>query len=334
MEIKATALSHFKELQAALKKIDGAEAYLNVATFVVEVRLGSRVYKLLPMFLLIQGGRAMFTTRPSPNDLMFAGWRPYFNRPIPEIGKKKSFKAFLQKHELRHPASSNDAPRQFDFLVKRDISSFGMDIRGPFRAGTEVTLDTNVGEFYEQFVPGEILKIWFHNADPVCLEIRPMPTVTGDGSSTIRELAAARIPSRRRTLDFSVAWSVVEQVVAYRGRTLETVLEKGERQMIDYSYSSPFMGSDDNIDVLTPLKEKGAEPLPMLGQSIWSNLPESWHTTAVYAVDAIRDADGRLYFLEVNFNPLVHPAVYPAMISVLPAFPDFHELRFVPVVGE
>jgi hypothetical protein len=83
-----------------------------------------------------------------------------------------------------------------DVIVKRSASSFGAQIRGPFRSSLGQPLIAPAGEYFERFIPGTIAKIWYWDAAPVCMETERMPSVRGDGVSTIRELAARRLRDR------------------------------------------------------------------------------------------------------------------------------------------
>jgi hypothetical protein len=328
METKRNLLNHFKQLQHALSKVEGAEAFLNVTSFVAEVRFGNRVHQLLPMFVENFDQRTVYTPRFSPGAIRFAGWRPYASRPVPEIGKKLQFKTFLKTHGLRHPAYEASLSHGIDcFLIKRDISSFGADIRGPFRSTAGIEIDAGKGDYCEQFVLGEIAKIWFHNTEPVCMELKPMPAVIGDGASTIRNLATSQIFRKK----IPVNWSPVEQLVALNGYNLDSVLPEGDQQIIDYRYTSPFLKPKDTREVFRLTEEKGCDDLRKLGGAVWECLPEVWRTTALYSIDAIRDHEGQLWFLEANFTPFLHPAVYLAMLAGLQSSENFRELRFAPL---
>ena len=331
METKRDLLNHFKLLQKGLTKADHAEAFLNVTTFTVEVRMGNRVYRLHPLFNTTVDGKNVYTPQFGPHVTRFGGWRPYFNRPVPDAGRKLLFKELLSKHGLPTPEYATEAPSALnEVLIKRDISSFGRELRGPFRSAKSVGLKGAEGEFYERFIPGEIVKIWFYRAKPVCLEIKPMPTVTGDGRSTIRQLAE----KLRFRADNPSHWQLVEEVLAYFGRKLDDRLPDGERQLIDYRYTSAFITPQETRDMRLPAEgEKGLEVLPSVGEVIWNSLADVWRADAMYSVDAIRDPQGKLWFLEANFSPFIHPYLYPAMVRGLGRSTTFQELRFVPATA-
>lgn len=331
MEFKRNLLNHFKRLQRGLTKADHTEAFLNVATFIVEVRIANRVYRLYPLFLSNVDDKKVYTPQFGPHVLRFGGWRPYFNRPVPDAGRKLLFKKLLAKHGLPTPDFATALPCDLkDVLVKRDISSFGQELRGPFKSTKSLNLDPAEGEFCERFILGEIVKIWFYRAKPKCMEIKPMPTVVGDGRSTIRELAEKRRSRAGNPAD----WQFVEGFLAYFGRKLEDRLSDGERQIIDYRYMTAFAKRKETRDVRLPAEdEKGADILPAVGDVIWNSLTEVWRDDAMYSVDAIRDSNGKFWFLEANFSPFIHPHLYPPMIRGLGKSTTFKELRFVPATA-
>ena len=105
MESKRVMLNHFKRLQQAVINAHG-EAFLNLITFMVEIRLENRVYQLYPLFVTPHEGNYVYSAQLTQESLRFIGWRPYFNREVPEIGKKLSFKKLLQKEKITVPKTS------------------------------------------------------------------------------------------------------------------------------------------------------------------------------------------------------------------------------------
>ena len=318
MEIKSDLLHHFKQLQESLTGVERATASVDVATFIAEVRIDARVYKLYPMFLTTIEGRTTYAVQFSAAAWRFGGWRPYPGRVTPDVGRKLLFKKLLARHQLPTPEYSVDSRCALrDVLVKLDISSFGSDLRGPFKSARSIKLNVDKGEFVEQFISGEILKIWFYRVEPICMEIKPMPVVIGDGRSTIRDLAE----KRRFRADNAAHWKCVEEVLAYFDRRLDERLPLGERQLIDYRYTTAFVSPQETRDVhlaTDPTQRK--DILFAVGDVIGRSLPDEWRGDALYSVDAIRDTRGKLWFLEANFNPFIHPFLYPTMIRGLGYF--------------
>lgn len=327
MEIKKDALNHFKALHNAVESLDG-EAFLSVRTFVVEVRWGNRVYRLFPQFAALHDGRRVYTPQISKAAYCFAGWKPVLMRRPPELGKKLVFKRMVASQGFTTPRFSTSGSDDVGaFIVKRDISSFGADIEGPFRNAPGRLPDSVQGEYFEEFIEGRIVKIWYWKSRPVCLEIKDMPSVTGDGRSTIEELATKRFRRRKGTWEREP----VKQVLTYYGRTLESVLGVGERQIIDFRYASVFHDPREVEEIALPSTETCFEPLERLGGLLFDALSESEPKSVCYTVDAILGNDDKLWFLEANFNPFVHPRVYKPMLKSLQKSEVFKELRFAPV---
>lgn len=326
MEAKRQLLNHFTKLQQGLAQVR-ADAFLNLQTFLVEVRVQNKVYRLFPQFVARMNGKKVYTWRFSADVIRFSGWRPYFERAVPEIGQKLKFKALLTQYGFATPLFATSAETDLaDVIVKKNVSSFGTEIHGPFKSPRERPLDVGAGEYYEKFVLGDIVKIWFWNTQPVCLERRPMPCVVGNGRHTISKLAQKKIARRKKM----PKWDKVTQLLSFYGKDLETVLAPKARQIVDFRYASVFSGPRvvTEVDLLADLA--GHTELPKLGQTIWNALPPDTREHVVYSVDAIIDPEGKLWFLEVNLNPFVHPNVYPLMIASLPTLNDFKELRAAP----
>jgi hypothetical protein len=325
METKRIVLNHFRCLQRALGELDGADAFLNVKTFQVEVRFGDRAHQLIPSFSAKIDGRELYTPKLLPEVRMFAGWRPYGtnDRPILELSKKLTFKKFLKENKFNYPATGAAFPCELDaFLIKRDVSSFSENIRGPFRSGSDVKPESATGEFFEQFIAGRIVKAWFYNATPVCFEIKPMPSITGDGESTARELVIKKMANMWDVhgRPVPIDWASIADMLAFNNYTFDSVLVKGESRPIDYRYSSWCSVPIEVVEVILPVlpaeeRYLDVEPLSKLGLAIWDEFPPIWRSAAIYAVDAICDSTGQFWFLEANFHPFVHPAVYPLMIA-------------------
>jgi hypothetical protein len=50
---------------------------------------------------------------------------------------------------------------------------------------------------------------------------------------------------------------------------------------------------------------------------LWRSIPEPLRPASLYTVDAIADAEERIWLLEMNCNPAVHPDAYPVMFEGL-----------------
>jgi len=325
MELKRDALNHFKWLQDAVAK-SGGEALLNIKNFVVEVRLPQQMHHLIPQFVTMLNGAKVYASKLNRDSIRFAGWKSYICHPTPEIGQKLKFKQWLLTQGLPTPEyTTAREPGLTDVILKKNISSFGAHIAGPYRQAPDRPLDSENGEFYERYTPGQIVKAWYWASQPVCLELKDMPAVIGDGNSTIRKLATRRAFILKK----NVKLETVEELLRYLGgNTLDTVLKQDEKQVIDFRYASVFSRPGDVREIDLPSDNPAFASLQPLGQSIYGALPAESRDQTIYSVDAILGHDGTLWFLEVNFNPFIHPKIYPAMLAGL------NQLQAVPAPAQ
>lgn len=196
---KHDLLNHFKAIRPLLERA-GAKGQVDALTLQLRVRLGEQAYELYPQFIKFDEGRKQYTPYLGAEVTRFIGWRPYASKRWPLSDEKLKFKAFAAKKGLATPQYSADPQAKLaDVIVKRNVSSFAMDIKGPFRSSAECRIDAAAGGFYEPLRRGaqrEDLLYW--DARPVCLEIEKGPTVAGDGRSTVRELVQAALEPGKR----------------------------------------------------------------------------------------------------------------------------------------
>jgi len=325
MYIKTRLFHHLKWLNKAVAKVQG-EAFMNSASLMVEIRVGNRVYNLYPMFTATLEGKKVYTHQFTDDAISFVGWKPYYNRTTPEIGKKLAFKLFVQQHGLRTPAYSTENHAALkNAIVKKDISSFGDQIKGPFADTAKHRLDAENGEFFETFTPGNIIKVWYWNEKPIVMESQPMPLITGDGRSTVKELINAYHVSLKS--EGKINWQLVEEVLAFQNIGLGDILSEKKQCLVDFRYISAF-SVDGNVSSI--LLEEAADfhaPLFKLGDCIRDDLLKLEQQDTVYSVDAIQDKKGNFWFLEVNFNPAIHPCLYAEMVKSLTSGSIYKELR-------
>ncbi len=315
MEIRKELLNHFKKVQEGLRQVNG-EAFLSMETFIVEVRLGDRLYKLYPHFVVPTNGATAYTPTFFLHVIRFAGWRAHFYVTPFSFARKLKFKELLLQHKFTTPDYSTaiDSPLR-DVIVKKDISSFGTKIKGPFRSASDCMINVQEGEFYEKFIPGQIIKIWFWNHRPVCLEIKDMPIVVGDGHSTISDLIEKK-PTRSGN---KPNLKIVAETLAFYRKDLTTVLQKGQPQIINFRYTADFglFEETEEINLSTTKDPRFNDELWQLGKILWDVLYREGYNNVAFTVDAMLDANNKLWFLEANPNPFIHPAIYPAMIKGL-----------------
>ncbi|HZR68375.1 MAG TPA: hypothetical protein VFB01_04885 [Burkholderiales bacterium] len=310
---KQNLLNHFKYVQTALERF-GAEASVNARDFVLEVRAAGKRYSLCPQFLELRDGARQYTPRFQPDVHAFAGWYPYFNRRWELSDEKLKFKAYAAANGLATPEHSTDPSADMaDVVVKKNVSSFSEGVDGPFRHARIRPLEP--GEYYERFVRGRSAKIYYVEDRPVCLELESPATVIGDGRRTIRQLLATRCRIKQQPIELKKQ----ARYVRFLGRSLDDVLEAGAGQEVDFRYGSIFNLTADmeTVDLAKNMIQDLAAQLAAIGERLWTGIPAELRRTAVYTVDAVLDADGKLWLVEMNSNPYLHPWLYPAMFDAL-----------------
>lgn len=309
-----------KWLRLAVKAL-GAELLVSGDAMHAFVRRGEQFYVLLPKFLAVVDGASQYVSSWTDGVTHFGGWLPYGIRRWPFSTDKLVFKRFAQAAGLPVPAFSVAPDAQLrDVLVKRAGSSFGEQVRGPFREAAQCPLDVAQGDYYERFVEGLHLKTWFWNGVPVGAELDYAPSVRGDGISSLRQQVVRRatLLQGKSNEQLSALLARSEVLLKFHGRDLQVKLDQGERQTIEFRYGSDFLHPGDRRvvqlgqDVDVPWDELAAA-----GQKLLLGIPEAERQQVLFAVDAVIDTEGKLWLLEINSNPTVHPLAYPAMVASL-----------------
>jgi hypothetical protein len=317
---KNDLLSHFILLAEATQAV-GHEAILSFSTFKAFVRGGEQDTILYPRFLEVIDGKKGYTETPTHRARRFIGWLPYRAKRWSLASDKLAFKRHAVENGLLTPDYSTSADADLrDVLVKSAVSSFGAKIKGPFRRTGDVRLDTGAGEYFERFIQGKIVKIWFWNAMPVCMEVDQPPVVVGDGKSTIADLVKQRLVERGKLSEgATTSMQNVEQVLAFHGRSLSDVLAVGEQQVVEIRYGSALHKASYRqvVDLRSGTPSNVQTDLGRIGTVAWQGIPEDLRAGTAYTVDAILDAEGRVWVLEMNSNPFIHPYVYQPMASTL-----------------
>ncbi len=329
-------LDHVKWLRHAVMAA-GAEFIVAGDSLQALLRRGSHHWLLHPQFLMTVGGVGQYTPQLHEQSETFAGWLPYRTKRWPISTDKLAFKRFATAAGLPVPEHFMAAADSLgDVIVKRASSSFGRHLHGPFRSARERPLDLSQSEYYERFVRGDMLKIWFWNDTPVCAEQIKMPFVTGDGASTLRELITLRAKHRRRYTkeEFDEQLASCSSVLRYFGADLETVLPKGTTQLIEFRYSSYLRPPGDRVtlDFATQPEPSWMPIIRTAGRKLVAGIPEGIRAKTQFTVDAILDDAGQVWFLEMNSNPMTHPLAYPLIVqsmlaSEVSATPAVQELR-------
>lgn len=317
MSYSTNWITHFRAISACMPKI-GGRAACNLETGVLEIRARGRRVELLPQFgFSRENGGIGYQRTLVETSAFFVGWRPYGNRVWPLSLDKRTFKAYCRANGVAVPRQWNRLEDvEADVLIKRGVSSFSEGIEGPYtpealRASGRALAD---GEFFEEFIPGDIVKVWYWNAAPVCLEAIAMPTVTGGGMHTLRQLI-----NRVKLPHSGGNWPAWQATAEYQGFSLDDVVPPGQRVLVEFRYASdlhPVSPAFPNLNVLgrfagTPVMDR----LRGSGEVFWRGIPEPVRQDAVFTVDGILDRSGTIRFVEINSNPAVHPDVYSPMLE-------------------
>lgn len=292
----------------------GADASLDPLTFELTLRRGGRTVVLYPRFVRQHEGRTMYQ-RPFAGDGDFIGWMPY---PVKSWGlstDKMLFKDYALANGLRVTACWTEGPELVpDYIVKPAISSFGVGIRGPFGplAPPMGGLVLEPGEFCEQFIRGRSAKAWFWNGEPAALEVLMPPQILGDGRRTLREIAT----QPRGNFDLVMDLDACVQILAWQGYHLDSVVPEGVEVMLDFRYLTPHdRVTLKNRDVWGAVSTEIATQFCYAGPLLYRGIDESLRRNSVFTLDAVIDADDRVWLLEMNSHPMIHPNVYPLMLA-------------------
>lgn len=272
----------------------------------------------------------------------FAGWKP-MPVDVKGLNDKLELKQRLSMLNCLVPdyRESNNKPLT-NVIVKQRISAFSQHIKGPFQSSQDYTLDTGQGEYFEQFVPGNIVKIWYVNNKPSCIDVAKMPTVEGDDSRRLRELLTGLINERENVgpeqerlktvllsddpTGFDHAYKKallykadIQQLLAFQGYDLNSVLASNQTALAEFRYIHSFP-RDNAVHWLGRCEQDFSAleaQLNHIGQSVYTLLLEESCPLLIYTVDAILDRKSQLWVLEANANPMMHPFAYEDLLYYL-----------------
>lgn len=306
-------LSHCRAIGECAAAFD-LRTSLDLETYRLDVRGHHRYYEFLPRFFVRDDNGRRFARLPEQGTRGFVGWLPYAERQWPIGAFKLAFKDYCREAGLPTPvwwrAAASGMPA---FLVKQDRSSFGQRLRGPFAAydaGDPVQAPAD-GTYFEQFVPGQIVKAWYCEEELVALEVRAMPEVAGDGRQTVRTLIQSRIEVRNGVPD----WQDYEDTVRLQGLDLDAVPSFGQRVLVDVRYGSALDPVAIAGDLAAWRASRIGKQLIQMGPVLLCGLPAAQRAGTVYSVDAIADEKGRVWLLEMNCNPGLSPGVYGPLLA-------------------
>jgi hypothetical protein len=311
--------SHYRAVAQCLGEL-GVQAKVDYGTLQLLVRGSGREVQLLPQFVCRRESGIAYTPGLSTEARGFIGWRPYFNRVWPHAIDKLLFKQFCADNALRTPRHYTEpAAIERAVIVKRSRSSFGQGLTGPISLAQLAASKHPVtpGDYFEEFIEGEIAKIWYWNETPVALEILQMPSVTGDGRSTLRKLIETKKTFffMHGRFNFDVAATIAE----YQGLTLDSVVPEGKRVLTDFRYQSPLHheASDKQNALIEYADRASLAQIKAAGRQFCSAIPENIRANTLYTIDAMIDREDTVWYLEMNCNPMVHVDAYRPMLTSL-----------------
>ena len=316
MSFLTTFFSHAQAVQRAAAALDIA-AVTRLNDFGLQLRCGGRSTVWAAKFMANIGGRLVYTDNLVQGTAGFAGWMPYPLRQWPIALDKSAFKHYAIEKGIPVPAACLDPGRiGGPFIIKRDNSSFGEGIRGPYLAydAADAAHALDEGEYYENFIVGHIAKAWCWGGECVALHLHPPGVAVGDGRSTLRELVQALPNARGDAHD----WELVKRLAACCGvNSLDDVVPAGKEVLVEFKYGSRYeVASYENPNVLDQVEGSGlARQFQQAARSFAAAIPSEPGTgSSLFTLDAMVDGEGQVLFLEMNCNPLVHPDLYALML--------------------
>lgn len=273
--------------------------------------------RLPPSFVARWGERVGYTDTHGPAVIGFAGWRPHGPRRWPTGSDKQAFKQSARAAGLQTPAACID-PAQIGgpFLIKHRQGSFGEGQRGPFLQHDADDGDQRLrdGEFHENFILGTAAKLWCWGPQVAALALQPPAIVTGDGHRSLRMLV-------EQPGTAAIDWTLTLHLARLCGLdSLDAVPAAGREVLVDHRYGDrpgrAHLGTPDWWPQVrdTPLGAALAEAAQRMAATIPA---QEAPARTLFTLDAVIDADGQPWWLEMNCLPLVHPAAYAAMLPDL-----------------
>jgi hypothetical protein len=322
-------LNHFKYIQTWVQT-NNADAQLDFKTFELEIKVRNRYFRLLPQFIARLDGRLVHVPHLTKEVHGFIGWLPY--RPVrwAMSSDKLVFKRFLDSAGMATPAYAvGAATAKHDFLLKRSIGSFGYELYGPYRYGTTAPAPASGhmdrGELYaEQFIKGRNLKVWFWGASAIYAHLQTYPVITGDGRSSVSALVASRLAQAGQSSADAREMTTMRSSLAFQHVPMEHVLPEGSMAWLDYRYGRLYQSAAPTIitdNDLAALDAAALGQLAHIASSVALELKKEFPAPVLYSLDAVLDDAGKIWWLEMNSNPILPPDGYPVILDSLFAIP-------------
>lgn len=110
-----------------------------------------------------------------------------------------------------------------------------------------------------------------------------------------------------------------EALRRFCGDSLERVPVRDETVVVDFRYGSALAVREpgQNINLKKAMPAAWSDELRVIGEAGWHGIPAELQEGTIYTVDVVIDADERIWTLEMNSNPFVHPFPYGHLLSRL-----------------
>jgi hypothetical protein len=319
-------MNHVRAVQSWTEK-HAAQTSVDMASFQMEVKAKHRYFTLHPQFRARIDNRLINVQSLTDDTTGFLGWLPY--RPIQWAlsSEKLQFKAYAAENGLRTPKwwKPEQQPDQ-PYVQKTSRGSWGMQVKGPFRAGTQSAAPDSPPEihgesFAEQFILGTNLKIWVWGETVFHVHSHPYATVTGDGESTvdqlIEQLAQAQSPRMQRATDDALG---LETCLRYQGSARGAIPAKGQSLWLDIRYGRDYQSpvtTEAADNCLPHISQKILQQTRAATQILGRDLIGRFTAPILYSLDGVADANDDVWWLEVNSNPSLPPSGYPHIFETL-----------------
>ncbi len=251
----------------------------------------------------------------------FIGWLPYEVLAWGLSKNKLLAKEFFRRSELLSPRSyAADDVVEDDYVVKSTGGSFGYQVNGPYKRGTHwgvvpTSKKSDSAEvFAEQFIPGKNLKVWFWGSTAVYAQMHAYPIVVGDGESTVQELVD-RLQSEAGGTALSLNdQAALKAALSFQGINATDFLAAGQQVWLDFRYGrryAPIALSTETDSNLGEIDPGVRRQIDIAGAKLAEEALILFTVPILFSVDGVVDFKGKVWWLEVNSNPMVPPEAYP-----------------------
>jgi hypothetical protein len=326
----AITLNHVRAVKAWADACD-AQVNLDLRTFSLEVKARNRYYTLKPRFITVNQGKVAYAIELVNDVTGFIGWLPYDVLQWDLSQDKLLFKEFLKGAGLKSPSAwSSKNEIAGDFIFKDSVGSFGYQIAGPYRLDKAANVSWPPAkhaaskeqgvDFAEQFISGTNLKVWFWGAKAFYAHVHPYPTVTGDGRSTAQALVVARLASAGESYTGQGDQENLIASLEFQGVKLSDVVEQGREIWIDFRYGRRYTRTSPSADGDNDLEKVNAQvrqQIDLMGEKAAEQALRRFKAPVLYSVDGVVDAEGSIWWLEINSSPILPPEGYPLVFSSL-----------------